>query len=644
MLQLRQLRIKHFRGFENAQIDFPEKGLWLIEGKNLDTGDSSDSSKSTVLLAIAYAFDILPPGFSGSSLQNWNFKDSMQVELDIETQDGLVTIGKGKKTFVKYNETLVTGSKPVAESILKIVGVSPEILSALTYRYQKSDGLFLSKKPAEKAEFLIPVLGLDKIEEAADQAKEKAKVLGNQIEIFDSEIKGLKSALPTLESIVNREYESVDVKKLEESLSATSKLMQETSTALDIQKNKLKEEESKAESDETLLLMDNLSVALKMKEQLKKENEEKRKTVESSKNEILQKIKPLDLEIANFPRLSKEREKLASELNAALDGKCPTCIRTWDESIKLAETLAEKIKTIEAQLGKEEPTRLEREHFQGLLKELVFIPDERIEKFEQIEKKLQEDIRQAKMQKISAVRSIEKTINEIQMTLNEQSMLKKKAELAIENEIKNKNKEKIEKEATLNKINSIKSKISELEEKISQLTYQKNEELDFASAVGREGFLGAIFAEVLDEIAYEANARLSRTANVANVSVSFSTETSTEKGKIKRNIKTNVFVNGKEATFESGISGGQQTSVEQAVDFGLMTVLQRRSGRVPGWLCLDEIFTGQGRVSKETALDIIKEMSQSKLVMVIDHSSEFKELFDKTLKIERKNGISRVVG
>lgn len=101
-----------------------------------------------------------------------------------------------------------------------------------------------------------------------------------------------------------------------------------------------------------------------------------------------------------------------------------------------------------------------------------------------------------------------------------------------------------------------------------------------------------------------------------------------------------VLVNGNEVKYNSGLSGGQKTSVEQAVDFGILQILQRRSGFYSGFLMLDEIFDGQGFKTKESTLEALKQSSTNKLIMVIDHDTMFRAMFDRVLDITNNNGYS----
>lgn len=168
-------------------------------------------------------------------------------------------------------------------------------------------------------------------------------------------------------------------------------------------------------------------------------------------------------------------------------------------------------------------------------------------------------------------------------------------------------------------------------------------ELDFGRLVGREGFLGAIFDEVLEEIAAETNSILAAVPNVQTVSMRFRSESSTAKGITKRNIRPVVSISGREIGLPSGLSGGQTTSFGLAVDLGVGAVISRRTGATPGWLILDEPFTGLGLLEKEAFLGVLQRHAQTRAVFVVDHENAFAEFFSSTIEIHRKDGRSYII-
>lgn len=148
---------------------------------------------------------------------------------------------------------------------------------------------------------------------------------------------------------------------------------------------------------------------------------------------------------------------------------------------------------------------------------------------------------------------------------------------------------------------------------------------------GRQGFLGDIFQEVLAEIETATNDWMSCATNVNTFTLQFSTESVTKAGKVNKKIATNLIKGNKVVKLKS-LSGGQQASIELAVELAVISVVKRRSGIDYGWLILDESMDGMDVPLKYEWIEAIKTRIDS-LLIVIDHSSEIKELFDSVIEV-----------
>jgi hypothetical protein len=165
---------------------------------------------------------------------------------------------------------------------------------------------------------------------------------------------------------------------------------------------------------------------------------------------------------------------------------------------------------------------------------------------------------------------------------------------------------------------------------------------DFQALVGREGFLGAIFDEILAEITEETNRILARVPNTDTVTLRFDSEATTKGGKVNRTIVPILSVAGNTGKLESRCSGGMMSSIELAVDLAVAEVISRRTNSSPGWMCLDESFDGLDAASKEACFQLLHVQAQKKLILIVDHSESFSELFAETITITSKGGRSVV--
>jgi DNA repair exonuclease SbcCD ATPase subunit len=646
-VRLKKIQIQSFRSFVSAEIDFPETGLVLIRGENPETGDPSGSGKSSLLLAIAYVLDILPPEFPATELQSWNSDLPMQVALTLEIDGKLYVFGRGRKTYIKGEDDAepTTGSKAVAERQKALLGFAPSIVQALTYRAQNTPGLFLNLDPADKSEFLTSVLDLGAIEDAVDKAEKRLSELDVKLTVISGLLAPAKLELDTLAkpSVVLPDMEPIQArhtKVLADIVAQETLIKTATQELFDAIKAETRQQE--IDALEAKLVQSRTFLA-----DLRSKDNAESAAMEAKRNVFRSNIRNYDTALAKFEHQLTEKARYESELRKIQEGWCPTCERDWDLANAEPQISALNVKI--ANLNKEAEGKAvflaRRAEAEAAIADLVFRANPAIEKLVTIEKTLTAEIAVLRAQKDSkTVAAIRARLDSLKTQLGQLKAqeLEAKANLRIaENQLHTATELHQQYQTQLA---AVTAKIAKHEEAKGQIVADIAVERDFVAMMGREGFLGVIFDDVLREIATEANARIGRLANVSHVSLSFVSESTTQKGKVKKQIQAHVNVGGRATKYKSGLSGGMLTSVEQVVDLGVMAVISRRAGRTLGWLCLDEIFNGQGAMTKESALEVLQEFAQDRLVLVIDHGSEFKEAFTKTITVEQIGGVSRIKG
>lgn len=610
---------------------FPERGLVLISGKDSQTAESSGTGKTSIFLGIAYALNILPTGTTAASLQSWLTDDKMQVELGFV--DGSV-IRRGRENSFTTNEVKVSGAKAVKEALDKYIGSDSEILQALTYRSQSRPNSFVGMEPASKLEFLAGILGLGPIESAVEAAKKKVSELGVQVDTIKRMIPQipLKPEKPEL-NIKELQIQQSELIKEESTLLARKSTIDHfavsaQNAAVEHHKGKVAFQKAELEKASKFLSVKEMAYRKEVQEAQLKLNA---KTAE---------VRRLRQIASSVDRLTKEKITIESQILVLSKGTCPLCMQ--DIHDKFAEqTLSTRLGDILQQLA-QIPADLndtivkldsEIESFQlptgdplvEKLKEIVFVANTNVK---DAEKELTGVLKQPlesyspELARFSQeVESLNNKIKDLETQIQLQKQLYKTYAFS--------------EEQYLRAVEAA----TRYEQQLRKTEEDLQVEKDFVLAFGKEGFLGSIVEDVLLEIADECNSILRRLSNVNTVTVSFSTDT--ENGKKK--IETWVDVRGVRTRIEDGCSGGMITSITQAVDFAVIKVVGRRTGTSPKWLCLDEVFNGQGTVTKESALEILSELGQDGLVMVIDHGTEFQEYFSQTISVRFENGESQIV-
>ncbi len=167
---------------------------------------------------------------------------------------------------------------------------------------------------------------------------------------------------------------------------------------------------------------------------------------------------------------------------------------------------------------------------------------------------------------------------------------------------------------------------------------QADQERDYLACA--KSFLGVIFDETLARIAHLTNERLAKVPNVQSVTLRFVSERETKSTKnVRQEIKAVVEKDGHEVPLKR-LSGGMGRAVELAVDLSLADVIAERTGVMPGWLVLDEAFDGLSLKSKVACLELLQETAQSRLVLVIEHTSELRDLFAGIITVQNSAGVA----
>ena len=587
MIRLKKLELYNFRSFKgNHLVDFPEKGLVLIKGIAGPNESTSGVGKSALLSAIAYAFDYCP--FPATKIQNWFDSDPFWVKLTFAIDNDSYVLTRGpSKLSLSINGQEVKGGKSVVELKFKdLLRISPDMLEAVTYRQQRTRSLFFSKTDSKKKEFLSKILGLEEIEEAYNKAH--TIVLSKAIQIdFLKQL--IESAEKDIAQLVEPEKWEIPPEYF--TYAWLTEEFEQDSVYINWKINLLKE---------------------KMRIQ-----------------------KEYDL----IPELKKEKKKLESELALLNANTCHTCNRIWhDNAIKSKiDTRNGRLELINSVINKEselfnalsELIIQERDE-NKVQNELYYAPKElENQKNKAISEEIaKEDLFITRLQKLQ-----NKLISESGKIVNKRVDYNTKNAAILGNKALY---ERVALNYTQIKTEKL-NNVLKLTNELSLSIKEKNEKQDFCDLIGKAGFLGSIFEEVLNDISFKISDILKSVPNVSNCTIQFQSSTETEKGVSRSKITPVVYRDGVE-TIPDLLSGGQLSSLELATDLAVASVIQARTGKLPCWLIEDEAFDGLSNIDKENCLELLKKHAADKLIMIVDHSTEVKEFFDKVIDIELVDG------
>ncbi len=127
-----------------------------------------------------------------------------------------------------------------------------------------------------------------------------------------------------------------------------------------------------------------------------------------------------------------------------------------------------------------------------------------------------------------------------------------------------------------------------------------------------------------------------------NASYSLQTYKYNKDKSIKAKFSESLTINGKQRSLGS-LSGGEIRALSLALDFSIIEVLGSKYSMSLNPVILDEPFNGLDSAGREMVIDILTKFSANRQVWVIDHASESKALFNDIVRVEKRNGISKIV-
>jgi len=174
---------------------------------------------------------------------------------------------------------------------------------------------------------------------------------------------------------------------------------------------------------------------------------------------------------------------------------------------------------------------------------------------------------------------------------------------------------------------------------------QVEEEIELATQAKKaiKSYLSCSFEDALDSIGDTATRLIRSIPNMANSTIQFEGLKETKEGKIKEEVTCVLSMDGEIAVPIKSLSGGERSSADLAIDLAVIKFIEECTGKGCKIMILDEPFTGLDSQNILEALEMLKECSNDKQLLIVDHNPVAAQSIENRLTVIRDGLTSRIV-
>lgn len=656
-----KIKAKNFLSFKELELDLDNRGLILLTGKNLDdksgTFDKNGIGKSSLVASIFYAlFGETPDGRSADAIINKDAKKNASVELTLEVSDNTYVITRGRKKNVL---SITLNGEPMEFSTMKetqsnieqIIGIPEEVFRTTLFFDGHYTTPFSEMTDKQKKEFLSAIVDLSIYSKAHDKTKEEIKETKAQIASVDSNITiasesskrelenvsrlrttkeqyehNLTTAQATLDNYDDQNYQTLSKSLLEASkeleyvsayktTNTAQNALREALTASQSLSSELAELQSKQR--ELVAHVENLKSVMKSKMDMVKQYEQLNQSAYTKDNLVASynygangsSVDAIDAIIPSGATNLETVAKLKEELANLIAEYKSTDTSVYDQPIVEATAKQDEARQAVQKLQEEANKEIEDNNTLNSRYQMAN------NKVNQIKEQIRNE-EQAKKNLESQVTSAKSSLE----LVNQQ--------LASYGDVSTDNAESV---------------IEDLQAKKQTLA---------TNLVNLEKVLGAfsdkgIKSHVLDLVTPTLNEGVNKylgTLTGGAINVEFSTQSKKADGTLSDKFDISVTYNGDVMSYNA-LSSGEKRRVDVAISLALQDMVIQRYGADVNLLAYDELFESLDATGAENVVELLKSrIEKVGTIIVVSHNEDLKPLFDNSLEVIKKDGVSTLKG
>lgn len=656
-----KIKAKNFLSFKELELDLDNRGLILLTGKNLDdksgTFDKNGIGKSSLVASIFYAlFGETPDGRSADAIINKDAKKNASVELTLEVSGNTYVITRGRKKNVL---SITLNGEPMEFSTMKetqanieqIIGIPEEVFRTTLFFDGHYTTPFSEMTDKQKKEFLSAIVDLSIYSKAHDKTKEEIKETKAQIASVDSNITiasesskrelenvsrlrttkeqyehNLTTAQATLDNYDDQNYQTLSNNLLEASkeleyvsayktTNTAQNALREALTASQSLSSELAELQSKQR--ELVAHVENLKSVMKSKMDMVKQYEQLNQSAYTKDNLVA----------------SYNYGANGSSVDA-IDAIIPSGATNLETVAKLKEELANLI----AEYKSTDTSVYDQPIVEATAKQ---------DEARQAVQKLQEEANK-EIEDNNTLNSRYQTANNKVNQIKEQIRNEEQAKKNLESQVTS---AKSSLDLVNQQLESYGNVTTDNAESVIEELQTKKQTLA-TNLVNLEKVLGAfsdkgIKSHVLDLVTPTLNEGVNKylgTLTGGAINVEFSTQSKKADGTLSDKFDISVTYNGDVMNYNA-LSSGEKRRVDVAISLALQDMVIQRYGADVNLLAYDELFESLDATGAENVVELLKSrIEKVGTIIVVSHNEDLKPLFDNSLEVIKKDGVSTLEG
>ena len=633
MIKFTNIKANNFLSYKELEFDLTNQGLTLIEGISDVEGFNANGCGKTVLLntAVYALFGRLgqQAGVGSDDVVNRQAGKNTKVILEFDKDGTEYIIERYRKhTKHKNNVLLFENGKEITEGsvketnqkIINILGIDYKTFANAIMVGGSDEPLFMDSTDKGKKEILEDITNISIYNKAQEVAKGKYNVAKDKVELLEKEIKDLVEKLDNYKELQEEEknrFSQIEKQRKEENKVLENYKKEYAEGNFDEDIKKYEQEYNELTQKPFNTYENEISFIDKGVEEIN----DKIRVLEESVNE---KIREVNLNINNL-------KSQITQLDTT--DICPTCGSKLDATHAKNEynRLEELIKAEQSKQNKIE--QIKEENQKPLIEGLLANRRELDEK-KQGYINLRDETSKATNDRLFELKSTIQDIRTNKLILSERIANQEKIinNLTDVESVKDYTKE----------IKETKSEIKKLKENIKEI----NQELEILEKVidlySRKGVQSTVLDMVVPFLNKSANHYLGKLSG-GTLEVNFTTQIKNKSGELRDKFDVEV-INERGGSSYGLSSQGEKRRIDVAVTLALQDLVMTNSNLETNIVFFDEVFEGLDDKGVEGVIEILREKSEIfESVFVITHNNSLKPLFDNTITVEKREGISKIL-